>query len=518
MADNSGLIVAALEKTDMRLAVSIDAQNSWKEAIRIRGARVKKYRLYERGNHDADITDQMRDMLRLGKEKDDAKLREFNDNYMRIVVDKMAGRLHVSSITTDNDAANDWVNELMEANDWESLEGEINRGAIRDADSYILVDPMTLRWIAEPAYDGFDGIEAIFDTDGKPVWVCRLWSEADSADLAGEENTKTNETMQLVVYQPHQLTFWKGTKEGSEISPVNQVVENSVPGVDETNIVVWKLQDDEGRGIIPFVHFVNQKDNYTSYGESELRPAIPLQNALNRTLHSMIMASEFSAFPVHWSIGQKIDIDGIVPGGVVSLVLTDENGVIPVDIDEKQTEFLKAIRIGSLETTDIEQYTNQIETLVKEISQATQTPIYGITAQGNVSGDALRQLEIGLIGKIKRFQRENTAAIRNLINLTAKVQDTFSIEGADSKAPSFKTVTVEWQSPEILDVAAQIAILVTMRKDAPNLWADNWYRKQVGGLLGMTKVEIDTQSEEVANERSRNILTLTGGDGGIPVA
>ena len=232
----------------------------------------------------------------------------------------------------------------------------------------------------------------------------------------------------------------------------------------------------------------------------------------------MIMASEFSAFPVHWSIGQKIDIDGIVPGGVVALVLTDKDGDVPVDLEERQIEFLKAIDIGSLDTTDIEQYTKQIETLVKEISQATQTPIYGITAQGNVSGDALRQLEIGLIGKIKRFQRENTAAIRNLIRLTAKVQDTFSIEGAESKAPSFDTVIVEWQSPEILDVAAQIAILVTMRKDAPNLWPDDWYRKQVGSLLGMTQGEINTQGEEVANLKSLNLAALTGGAGNIPVA
>ena len=445
-------------------------------------------------------------------ETDDAQLREFNDNYMRIIVDKMAGRLHVSSITTDKDDANDWVNDLMEVNDWESLEGELYRGAIRDADSYVLMDPISFRWVAEPAYDGFSGIEAIFDAEGKPVWVCRLWSEADNEDLTGDENTNTSVIMRMVVYQPDELSFWKGTEGGGEIMPVNQDVEESVPGVKETNFVAFEL------GEIPFIHFVNQKDNYTSYGESELRPAIPLQNALNRTLHSMIMASEFSAFPVHWSIGQKIDIDGIVPGGVVALVLTDKDGDVPVDLEERQIEFLKAIDIGSLDTTDIEQYTKQIETLVKEISQATQTPIYGITAQGNVSGDALRQLEIGLIGKIKRFQRENTAAIRNLIRLTAKVQDTFSIEGAESKAPSFDTVIVEWQSPEILDVAAQIAILVTMRKDAPNLWPDDWYRKQVGSLLGMTQGEINTQGEEVANLKSLNLAALTGGAGNIPVA
>ncbi len=63
--DNSALVADALEKTDPELAKSVDAQNSWKDAIIIRGARVAKYRRYERGNHAANLTSQMRKILRL---------------------------------------------------------------------------------------------------------------------------------------------------------------------------------------------------------------------------------------------------------------------------------------------------------------------------------------------------------------------------------------------------------------------------------------------------------------------
>ena len=506
-SDNSNLIVAALRKTDPDLAMSIDAENSWKDGIMTRGARVAKYRRYERGNHDADLTTQMRKMLRL-ESGDGANLKEFNDNYMRIVVDKMASRLRVASITTDTDDGNTWIDELLEDNDWESLEGELYRGAIRDADSYILVDPITTRWVAQPAYDGFSGMTAIFNRKGEPVWACVLWSEADNEDLTGDESS-SSVIMKVIVYQPNQISFWKGNEGTTDIKPVNQAVDKPVSGVEPTNSVVWKL------GKIPLLHYVNQKDNYTPYGESELRPAMPLQDALNRTLHSMIMASEFSAFRLIWSIGMEVDVEKITPGAVLNLILGDGG---TADLSKEQIEFLKAIRVGIFEGTDITQYTTQIEKLVKEISQATQTPIYGITAQGNVSGDALRQLEIGLIGKIKRFQRENTAAIKSLIFLTAEIQNTFTTEEGVN-APSFEMVAVEWQSPEILDVAAQITVLVTMRKDAPNLWPDRFYREQIGGLLGMAQSKISEEGDEIADEQSQRIAQLTGGVlGTVPVA
>ncbi len=507
--DNSALIADVLEKTDPELARDIDAKNSWQEAIIIRGARVNKYRLYERGNHAANMTSQMKKMLRISA--DAAEQNEFNDNYMKIVIDKMAGRLHVSNISTDTDDADEWVNEILEMNDWEALEGELYRGATRDADSYVLIDPVTLRWMAEPAYDGFSGIVAIFDMTGKPIWAAKLWSEADSEDLTGDDDQTTSVVMKLIVYQPTQISFWRSREGAAGAEPVNQVVDEPVADVETTNFVAWEL------GELPLIHLVNQKDNYTPYGESELRPAIPLQDTLNRTLHSMAMTSDFSAFPLLWCIGMELDVNGITPGAVLNLVLQDQGGTT-ADLTVEQIEFLKAVRIGRFEGADMAQYTNQIDKLVKEISQVTQTPIYGITVTGNVSGDALKQLEIGLIGKIKRFQRENTVAIRSLIFLTAKMQTTFNTElGKD--APAFESVNVEWQSPEILDAGAQIIVLSTLRKDSPNLWPDKWYRDQIGALLGMAQEEIDLQGEEVENRRALNIASLTAsGTGAIPVA
>ena len=133
------------------------------------------------------------------------------------------------------------------------------------------------------------------------------------------------------------------------------------------------------------------------------------------------------------------------------------------------------------------------------------------------TGNALRQLEIGLIGKIKRFQRENSAAIKKMVIMTSVIQNTFG--PLNPTAPTIESVSVEWQSPEILDVGAQIAVLVQMRKDAPNLWGDAWYREQIGALLGMAAKTIEEEGDNVSDTSSRELAELTAaGTGTVPVA
>jgi hypothetical protein len=162
----------------------------------------------------------------------------------------------------------------------------------------------------------------------------------------------------------------------------------------------------------------------------------------------MVMASEFSAFKITWSIGMEIDMAGITPGAVINLTLIGADGKAIVNPTTEQIELIKAAKVGQFDATDISQYTNQIEKLTIQISHITSTPIYGVTTQGNLSGEALKQLETGLIGKCQRFQKENTSGVRSLIELTAKIQKTFQ---GFKDPPELGRLTVEWDSPELRD-------------------------------------------------------------------
>jgi hypothetical protein len=528
---NQGLIADALFKTNQSLYYEVAGGSDFTNALKKKGARVFKYRSYERGDHDANLTEQQKHLLNI--RNDDAKLNEASANYCSIVVDMMAGRLSVAAISAKDDTNEEWINDTLTRNNFESKQGEWNRGAIRDGESFVIVDPQTALWVSEPAYDGFSGIFAIYDTiTGLPKWACKLWVETQPADISTDAgDTDDDDIVYLVVYEPRKITYWQGTSSTSEVKPrmINQT--GILKVLESGNGYEWEI------GIIPIVQFANKRNNYTNYGESEIRCVIPLQNIVNATLYDMMMASKLSAFKIYWSKGMKIKKDGIVPGSVINLTLQDGDGNDVVNLDENMIAFLNAVEVGEFGSTDMSQYTAQLDKLEREISQVSATPIYGITNQGALSGEALKQLEIGLINKVYRYQNENDRAFKMLFRLTALIQRTFEVNqafeakftksvadfvqlSAPVAAPqNIDSLNIEWKSPEIIDAATQIKTLSELRSTNPNLWSDNWYRQKIGSLLGMSNQQITEEGESAEDQKLSAFETITAGrSGNIPVA
>ena len=489
MTDNSSLITAALLKTDPELYEQIDGGSSWKDEIKREGARVKLYGEYEIGDHRANMDAQLRKMLRLGA-VGESELEELNINYMEVVVDMEASRLFVSSVTGD-DADTGWIEETLQRNRFISEHGQWCREAIRDGDAYVMVDLLG-NWISVSAYDGFSGMVVIHEGEtGKPLWACKLWSEAKNeskSDVSGAEMT-------LAVYQKDKITWFSGSEGSAEVT--------------KTDEKAWKPDR------LPVISIMNKKDTKTGSGRSELRPAIPINDVLNRSLHSLTIAMELAAFGVKWSIGMEISLDGIVPGGVVGLVLKDASGNIITEPTAEQLEFMKSIQVGQFEATDIRPFLEVINTLVEQIGQVTSTPIRGTTSGGKMSGEALKQLEIGLLGKVERFQRQNTNAFIDLLTLTAEVQNAYNT--GLGNAPKLGAIKITWKSAEILDVNARIEALNKQRKDSPGLFDDNFYIEQIGALLGLSQSEINDQKEAAKERQGRAFDALTGADGAVNV-
>jgi hypothetical protein len=274
-------------------------------------------------------------------------------------------------------------------------------------------------------------------------------------------------------------------------------------GEDEamTNNINWPLDK------TPIIRFVNKQDNYSTIGRSEIRPAIPLQDALNRTLHSMVSASEFSAFSIKYSIGIPIDPVNVTPGGVINLLVTDQND--EAILSDEAAKFLSAVKVGQFEASPMKEYIDQVIQLVKEISQVTSTPIYGVTSSGVLSGEAMKQLEIGLVTKCHRFQRANTDAIKELVVLTQEIQNNFLVRDEDeliSEAPAeeleLRDVVVAWKPPELVDEVAAIATLLNLRKEAPGLFSDTFYRNMVGNLIHISEAELKEDGRRIESDPS----------------
>jgi len=150
-----------------------------------------------------------------------------------------------------------------------------------------------------------------------------------------------------------------------------------------------------------------------------------------------------------------------------------------------------------------------METLVKHIMQTTQTPIYGLSVSGNISGEALKQLEIGLLGKVERYQRENTDAWKGAIKMLRDVQQTFKNE-VQGTAPAFDAVVVNWKSPAIRDKNEDNDVLSNIRKNNPGLFPDDFYRQRIGLNLGLDEDTIKELGEQVKAEAEAQAENLFG--------
>ena len=125
----------------------------------------------------------------------------------------------------------------------------------------------------------------------------------------------------------------------------------------------------------------------------------------------------------------------------------------------------------------------------------------------------MKQLEIGLIGKIERFQMQNVDALRDLVIMTAEMERVF-YPGLGT--PEIEKVDVLWKPAELLDTDAKIQMLINLRKDAPGLFSDDFMREQIGSLLGISKEKLESESENATNQSALNFERLVGAGGGVP--
>ena len=373
------------------------------------------------------------------------------------------------------------------------------RGAARDACSFAVIDPATLTFKVEPSFDGYSGVVVIYDEEGHIQWAAKMWHEGtgELTAMPDSENEDLPEQISyIIVYQGDKMTAWKD--DGALVPYPYWNGEAEMP---------WKL------GRVPVFQFTNKRDAYNYHGESELRPVVPLQNMLNRTLHSTGMVEELGAFPVNIIIGAALEIGAIVPGSIVCLPLTDSAGEQITEPTDEQIAPINAVKHIALQPADLDKYLHALDKFVIQVAQTTETPIYGVTTSGNLSGEALKQLEIGLIGKCERLQRENTDTWREIVEMLRDIQAQYNTPGIE-RAPAFDTVSVVWKTSEVRDENREIEVLIALYEKTAGLFPAEFYRQRVGVLLDMTEDQIKVWGEKAETERALNFANiLTGGNG-----
>ncbi len=303
----------------------------------------------------------------------------FAYNRCGAVVDSHADRLQVAGFGADNDAIAQRAQEQWDDNLMDVQEGHIEADAFGLGQSYLLVEkhPTTgavYYWVQHPA-----NIRTHFSED-----------VPNAVDLAVKTWQTEEKHQRLNLYLPGRIEKYISRNRAPSGMP-------SHPGAFE------RYESDESPwafalnvpDVVPIFPFANN-GRTNSYGVSELRNVIPLQDALNKGVMDMLVAMEFAAYPQRVMIG-------------VDPQTEDEQAAITrfeAGVSRILTLFSPDAKIGEFSAANIAQYLSVIEFFDRAISRVTRVPLHHLTdIASGTSGRTLRVAESPFTKKIEDRQR-----------------------------------------------------------------------------------------------------------------
>jgi Phage portal protein, SPP1 Gp6-like len=223
-------------------------------------------------------------------------------------------------------------------------------------------------------------------------------------------------------------------------------------------------------GVVPLVPLVNRPRllprRYISVeGTSELKQVIPVQDAVNKLLLDMLVASEFGAFRQRWVTGMDIPRDPDTDAPVEPFKAAVDRLWMAED---------PAVKFGEFAATDLTAYVKSTEMLVQHIASQTRTPPHYFYLSGQFpSGESIKSAETGLVAKARRKMRHFEEGWEEMIRLSFRVL-------GDPRADFVGAETI-WADPESRTEGEHVdATLKKKALDVPiqQLWEDLGYSPQ----------------------------------------
>lgn len=393
---------------------------TWASDVTAWGQLVRLYRLYVEGDHRAKMTHAMREMLRIS----DARTEQLNINYCDLVVQKMGDRLTVTGISGDSPAASQWAADVLAYNRFDGVQMDVHDAAIRDGVTYVLVsydnDAQQPVFAHELAWDGDCGMIVVWDRMCKTIIAAvKVWWEGTGRRV----NLYFPDRVEKYVYDD-------GTGSGTSAGGTGATLKPLV-GADG-NVVTADWSDLETRPVgVPVVAFRNRAKTWNTTGQSEIASIVPLQDGLNRTFVSMLMTGELTAFQIRIALGFSPPAK-TTPG--MWVVIGEEGLTKDQQADAKV-----------LEQGQIVPFINQAQFTIDQIGTVSQTPLPSQMGGDTQSGEALKQRESGLIGKVQRAQVKLGNSWEDTMTLAAVVQQAFGT----IKPKAAKRWTTQWRDAQV---------------------------------------------------------------------
>ena len=474
-------------ETALRANGRSQSVKAWVQQEDKRAEKIARFRRYADGDHDNHLTTEQRRLLNIRSTSNDDST-DFNDNICGIILDTMLDRINLLGVKADNETASEWIRKLLERERIDALQIEAAEATLRDGNSYLMVHPDIETGVAhfshEPAYDGSFGTLVMYESTAarEPMLAVKVW-KVTSTNIA--------DTTRMNVYYPDRIERFvsQETIDGASTSLAQYT------GDGQRAVIPWMMRDGTPIGV-PFVHFKNRGSSADSYGLSELENVMPLQNAENVVLTSIVSTALLSGFPIRALIGAKAPAD-VVPGRIESFFPQNADGSPASTVDEGVLKWLQAIRLEQFEVSDLSKLLEVAAWLKSEMYTVTNTPTDDIAA--DASGEARKQSEVKLIGKVKRFCVKNGNAWEDAVRLAARVETAYA-QGGTAKPPTFETVTAQWADAEVRNDSQFVDDMLKQYREG--VIDQRTYLDSVKDIFGWDAAKIDKIIKET--EKARN--------------
>lgn len=322
------------------------------------------------------------------------------DNWCEVIVDAPVERLAVDGFRVDGaQEADDDALRVWKANRMPSRSVMAHTESVKCGSSYVMVapgDPYPRMTVEHPSQ--FTIAHAPGDRDTR-LAAFKRWTGDDGHVYA-------------TLYLPDTIHKWRTKDAGSlpairgSKNPLARPFSRMYRAgkwqkVDRDEL--WESRGDAAEfanplGQVPAWEIPNNPSMLYG-GRSDLLPAIPLQDAINKEIADMLIASEFASFP------QRVIMGIEVP--------TDENGE-PLESAELKAAMSRVwmfedpnTKIGEFKAADLKNYVEAVTVLLQHLAAQTRTPPHYLLGKiANASGDALKAAETGLVSKVLRKQRD----------------------------------------------------------------------------------------------------------------
>jgi hypothetical protein len=322
------------------------------------------------------------------------RLETFSDNLCGVAVKTPADRLQITGFAKEKDK--DFYNAswtIWKRSQMPRFAKETHRDAFKTGDAYVTV------------FHDADGKARIYTED---ALNCAVWYDEDGSRVAWGaklwRGDNASDYYYLTLYYPDRVEKYRSTKthsEGTRPATAASFEIRPVVGRDGNPEPFPLPLPKSSYGVCPMFHFGRER--------SILADVIPLNDALNKTIADMLIASEANSFRQRWASGITFEVDPETGKQIVPYA--DDQKIISTDDP--------AARFGQFPDSTLGDFVEVMDYFSLAIARVTGIPAWYFKPDyGSFpSGDALERSEGRFVDVVQEAQLdfgETWAAVMRL--------------------------------------------------------------------------------------------------------